>query len=56
MQQLSVAWLQELADLILQKYNGRLHWGKAGWSGSFDGASTFGNSWCQFGCSVLVSC
>ena len=39
----------------MHKYHGRLHWGKAGWSSLFDGASTFGNSWCQFGCAALVS-
>ena len=39
----------------MHKYHGRLHWGKAGWSSLFDGASTFGNNWCQFGCAALVS-
>ena len=36
----------------------RFHWGKAGWSSfwpCFDGAITYPDTWCHFGCAVEVS-
>ena len=37
--------------------NGRLHWGKCGWpryESCFDGAASFPETWCSFGCAVQV--
>jgi hypothetical protein len=44
-----------LLDLFVNKCQGRLHWGKEGWprhAACFDGAATYPDSWCDFGCAV----
>ena len=56
----------ELQNICVQKVlsmllgdgcNGRLHWGKCGWpryESCFDGAASFPETWCSFGCAVQV--
>jgi hypothetical protein len=42
--------------LFMDRCDGRLHWGKAGWpefNGCFDGAKEYAE-WCDFGCAVQV--
>lgn len=45
-----------LAQMFLEgNCRGRYHWGKAGWAKHipcFDGAATYGEGWCDFGCAV----
>jgi len=40
---------------FIDECGARLHWGKAGWVQAdpcFDGAKTYGNNWCNFGCAA----
>lgn len=47
----------KVLDIFTQSCGGRLHWGKAGWPNSkagkcFDGAVTYKDTWCDFGCAA----
>ena len=49
--------LQAVVKILREDCKGRMHWGKAGWdkwANCFDGATEYGESWCNFGCAVKV--
>jgi len=50
--------VQQVVEVFKSRCDARFHWGKAGWSTfwpCFDGAVTYPDTWCHFGCAVEVT-
>lgn len=48
-------WFDRVVEIFLNECDARLHWGKWGWvkyQPCFDGAVTYPETWCDFGCAV----